>query len=91
MWIGAGFVLDNEITAGELLSFYTLIGYFTGPGSSLIGMNKTIQNAIIAADRLFEIMDLEREKNENKIKLIPELVGDINFRNVQFRYGSRIR
>lgn len=90
LWVGAGFVLENEITTGELLSFYTLIGYFTGPGSTLIGMNKTIQNAVIAADRLFEIMDLEREKDENKIKLTPALIGDIVFKGVQFRYGSRV-
>lgn len=30
LWVGAGFVLDNEITPGELLSFYALVGYFTG-------------------------------------------------------------
>ena len=35
LWVGAGFVLDNTITPGELLSFYALIGYFTGPVSSL--------------------------------------------------------
>jgi ATP-binding cassette, subfamily C, bacteriocin exporter len=90
LWVGAGYVLDNEITPGELLSFYALIAYFTGPVSSLIGMNKTIQNAVIAADRLFEIMDLEREKDENKVKLTPELIGDIHFKNVNFRYGSRV-
>lgn len=90
LWVGAGFVLDNEITPGELLSFYALIAYFTGPASSLIGMNKVIQNAMIAADRLFEIMDLEREKDENKVKLTPELIGDIRFKNVSFRYGSRV-
>jgi len=90
LWVGAGFVLDNEITPGELLSFYALVGYFTGPVSSLIGMNKVVQNAIIAADRLFEIMDLEREKDENKIKFTPDMIGDIRFTNVQFRYGSRV-
>jgi len=67
-----------------------LIGYFTGPVSSLIGMNKTIQNAMIAADRLFEIMDLERESDENKVTLTREMVGDIEFKNVAFRYGSRV-
>ena len=90
LWVGAGFVLDNEVTPGELLSFYALIGYFTGPVSSLIGMNKTIQNAMIAADRLFEIMDLEREKDENKVKLTPEMMDDIKFKEVKFRYGSRV-
>lgn len=90
LWVGAGFVLDNQITPGELLSFYALIGYFTGPVSSLIGMNKTIQNAMIAADRLFEIMDLERESDENRVTLTREMIGDIEFKNVAFRYGTRV-
>lgn len=89
LWIGSGYVMDNEITTGELFSFYALIGYFTSPVASLVGMNKTIQNALIAADRLFEIMDLEREETENKINLIKENLGDIVFENVSFRYGSR--
>lgn len=89
LWIGSGYVLDGEITTGELFSFYALIGYFTSPVASLIGTNKTIQNALIAADRLFEIMDLEREETENKIELKKEHLGDIVFENVSFRYGSR--
>ncbi|MEN0053005.1 MAG: peptidase domain-containing ABC transporter [Mucilaginibacter sp.] len=90
LWVGAGFVMDNTITPGELLSFYTLIGYFTGPVSSLIGMNRTVQDAVIAADRLFEIMDLERESDENQIELTPDKIGDIQFENVSFRYGTRV-
>jgi len=90
MWIGSGYVIDRAITPGELFSFYALISYFTSPVASLIGMNKTAQNALIAADRLFEIMDLEREKTENKIEMKREHIGDIKFDNVSFRYGSRI-
>lgn len=90
LWVGAGFVLKNEITPGELLSFYALVGYFTGPVSSLIGLNKVIQNALIAADRLFEIMDLEREKEENQIELTRDAIGDIQFKEVHFRYGTRV-
>lgn len=89
MWIGSGYVIDRAITPGELFSFYALIGYFTSPVASLIGMNKTAQNALIAADRLFEIMDLEREETENKVELHKENIGDIKFENVSFRYGSR--
>lgn len=90
LWIGAGYVLDGEITPGELFSFYTLIGYFTGPATSLIGANKAIQDAIIASDRLFEIMDLEIEQNSSSIYLTKELIGDIRFEQVAFRYGSRV-
>ncbi|WP_192579356.1 peptidase domain-containing ABC transporter [Dyadobacter aurulentus] len=90
LWAGSLFVLNKIITPGELLSFYAIIGYFTGPVSSLIGMNRTIQDASIAADRLFEIMDIERESIENKAVLTPDMIGDIQFRNVHFRYGTRV-
>lgn len=90
LWIGAGYVLDNQITPGELFSFYTLIGYFTGPAASLIGANRVIQDALIAADRLFEIMDLEVENDAANLALSPALIGDIKFENVAFRYGTRV-
>ena len=70
LWIGSYYVIQRELSPGELLSFYALIGYFTGPAASLIGANKSIQDAMIAADRLFEIIDLEVETNNiNKITL----------------------
>lgn len=89
LWVGTGYVLKNQITPGELMSFYALTGYLTGPISSLIGMNKTIQNALIASDRLFEIMDLEVENSEKTFPLENSELGDIIFKNVSFRYGSR--
>src|SRR5690606_4701138 len=69
LWVGSIFVIDHYITPGELLSFYALLSFFNAPLNSLIGMNKIIQNALIAADRLFEFMDLEREKDEDSITL----------------------
>lgn len=89
LWFGTYLVIGNEITTGELLSFYALIGYFTGPALGLIASNKTIQDALIATERLFEIMDLEREGGENKLTLNVEMVGDISFSNVSFRYNNR--
>jgi len=90
LWIGAGYAIGTQITPGELLSFYSIVGYFTGPVTSLIGFNRTLQDAKIAADRLFEIFDLEIEDETNKIELKPEMVGDIQFNNVKFRYGTRV-
>lgn len=91
LWSGSYFVIEREITPGELLSFYAIIGYFMNPVASLIGANKQIQNALIAADRLFEIMDLEREENTEKIILKKEKIDDIEFKNVAFRYGTRVQ
>lgn len=89
MWFGAYFVLENQITAGELMSFYALIGYFTSPVAQLVETNKSMQNALIAADRLFEIMDLEREEINEKMTLTKDMLGDIKFKNVSFSYGTR--
>jgi ABC-type bacteriocin transporter len=90
LWAGSSFVLDRQLTAGELLGFYALMGYFTGPVVALIGMNKTMQDAMIAADRLFEIMDLEVESAANTTRLTRDMMGDISFKNVHFRYGTRM-
>ena len=90
MWLGAGYVLSTHITAGELMSFYAIIGYFTGPVNGIINYNKTLQDARIAADRLFEIFDLEQEEDSGRIELTPDHVGDIHFERVFFRYGTRV-
>jgi ABC-type bacteriocin transporter len=90
LWAGSFFVISNELSTGELLSFYALIGYFTGPASSLITANRSIQDALIAADRLFEIIDLETEAtNENKVELSRDQIGDIECKELSFRYGCR--
>lgn len=88
MWAGAQFVLDGNMTAGELMSFYAIVGYFTSPVASLIASDKSIRDALIAADRLFEIMDLEVEESSAKMELSRDMVGDIVFSNVCFGYGA---
>jgi ATP-binding cassette subfamily B protein len=90
LWVGAGYAIGSQITPGELLSFYSVVGYFTAPVTSVIGFNRTLQDARIASDRLFEIFDLEIEDESNKIELKLEMVDDIHFENVKFRYGTRV-
>ena len=90
LWSGSYFVISRDITPGELMSFYAIVGYFTGPVASLIVSNREIQNALIAAERLFEIMDLEREEGENRIQIKQQNLGDIHFKDVTFRYGTRV-
>ena len=89
LWTGSSFVLRGQLTPGELMSFYALLGHLTAPVTQTIRANRTVQDALIAADRLFEILDLEREQTDGLVPLTPELAGDIQFRAVRFRYGSR--
>lgn len=91
LWAGSNFVISQDLTPGTLMLFYSLVGYVLGPIGKLIASNQTIQDALIAADRLFQIMDLEREEDDEhyKVRLKPDMIGDIRFENVDFRYGSQ--
>lgn len=89
LWFGSLRVLQNMLSPGELMSFYAMLGYLMGPVRSLTGMNRTIRDATIAADRLFQILDLAGEKNQNTGIGITKITHDIQFQNVAFRYGSR--
>jgi ATP-binding cassette subfamily B protein len=90
LWAGSIFVIHQELTPGTLMLFYSLIGYVLNPVGKLISSNQTIQDALIAADRLFQILDLEREEDDTqKIRLEQDMMGDVHFENVSFRYGSR--
>jgi ATP-binding cassette, subfamily C, bacteriocin exporter len=87
LWIGSYLVINHVFSPGELLSFYMLIVFFTNPVRALIGANRSMQDAIIAAERLFEIIDLETE-NENlencTVDRLPP--GDLIFERVTFSY-----
>jgi ATP-binding cassette subfamily B protein len=89
LWVGSLLVIDRRLTPGELMSSYALLGYLTGPLLTLITANRTIQDALIAADRLFEIMDLERDRITARATIDAAVGGDIDFEHVSFRYGAR--
>lgn len=68
-----------------------MLVYFLDPVKNLINLQPQMQTAVVAADRLGEILDLEAEKGENeRKKLCPDsLSGDIVFKDISFRYGTR--
>lgn len=91
LWVGSICVIHGQITMGQLITFNSLLVYFLDPVKNLINLQPQMQTAVVAADRLGEILDLEAEKGENEAKkLQPEsLAGDIVFKDVSFRYGTR--
>lgn len=91
LWVGGISVIQGEITVGQLITFNSLLVYFLDPVKNLINLQPQIQTALVAAKRLGEILELEAEKGEveNK-KLKPDsIAGDIEFKNLNFRYGTR--
>ncbi|MDR4987117.1 bacteriocin ABC transporter ATP-binding protein [Bacillus cereus] len=91
LWVGAIQVLKGNMTIGELITYNALLAYFLNPIENLIGIQPTMQSALVAGERLNEIFDLDAEKSENENnKVSPgKLSGKIEFSNVTFRYGTR--
>lgn len=91
LWIGASQVLNGRLTVGQLVAFNALLAYFLGPIKNIINLQPTIQTAIVASDRLGEILDLEVEKNEfeDKKMTLNSLKGVIEIVDLSFRYGTR--
>lgn len=90
LWVGTTNVINGNLTMGELITFNALLAYFLDPVKNLINLQPTMQTAIVAADRLGEILDLELEKKDeqNKISDI-SLNKTIKISNLNFRYGTR--
>jgi len=91
LWVGGVHVIAGDITMGQLIVFNALLVYFLDPVKRLVDLQPQIQTAVVAADRLGEILDLEAEKTESeRKKLSPEsMAGDITVKHVDFRYGTR--
>ena len=91
LWVGAHSVLQGNMTIGSLISFNALLVYFLDPVKNLINLQPTLQTAMVASDRLGEILDLEIEKDETQQRKVSpaSLKGDISIREISFRYGTR--
>ncbi len=91
LWIGAMQVLKGNMTIGELITYNALLAYFLNPIENLIGIQPTMQSALVAGERLNEIFDLDQEKSQKEDnKVSPkQLSGKIECSNVTFRYGTR--
>ncbi len=89
MYFGVMQVINNEITLGTLMAFMTLSGYFMEPVGNLVGLQLQIQEANISMRRISEILDCEREQEEGYYQDIEIVEGDIEVKNITFRYGNR--
>jgi ATP-binding cassette subfamily B protein len=88
--LGSLFVLRSELSIGELVSFYTITGFFTSPLSILIESTRQLNEARIAAQRVFEVMDMEIEEFEQiNIPMPSDPAQCIRFDNVSFHYPGK--
>lgn len=89
LWYGSYRVLDGAISLGQLLFVQSLLGYLLQPLERLAGVNLQLQDALVAVDRLYQILELAPEPQERAGHAQVVLGAGIELNGVHFRYGSR--
>lgn len=88
VWFGVVLAVRGELTEGELISF-VLYSVFVGASfGGVAELYAQIQKTLGATERVFELLDHDAEKIEEEYKPI-KINGDLEFKNVAFRYPSR--
>lgn len=88
VWYGATQVMNNVATVGIFTSFILYLNMAFRPLRMLADKFNTLQMGIIAAERVFKLLDTN-EKIEDNGKLSPQKInGDIKFNHVWFAYNN---
>jgi len=88
LWLGATLVMDQKISLGQLITYNTLLVYFTNPLENIINLQTKLQSARVANERLNEVYLVKSEFEEEKlIRDLSHLQADIDFRGVSYKYG----
>ncbi|WP_173212399.1 MULTISPECIES: peptide cleavage/export ABC transporter [unclassified Streptococcus] len=88
LWFGAQIVMTGKISIGQLITFNTLLSYFTNPLENIINIQTKLQSAKVANNRLNEVYLVESEfKKTQTLTDSQFLAGDICFEDISYKYG----
>ncbi|HEL1164277.1 TPA: peptide cleavage/export ABC transporter, partial [Streptococcus equi subsp. zooepidemicus] len=88
LWMGANLVMDNKMSLGQLITYNSLLAYFTNPLENLINLQTKLQTAKVANNRLNEVYLVKSEFEETKtVHDLSHFKGHLTFKNVTYRYG----
>jgi len=90
VWYGSRKIGAREMTTGEFLTFLTAAFMMYGPARKLSRVNANLQQAIGAAQRIFETLDTHTEVRERPgARDLAPMRESIEFRHVSFAYDDR--
>jgi len=88
VWYGARGVIADHISLGVLIAFPVYINMLFRPVRTLADKFNTLQMGMVAAGRVFDLLeDKENLEKTGSVK-IKRLKGDIVFKNVDFAYDK---
>lgn len=85
--VGATLAFNGKIEFGVIVAFMIYIRLFTQPLSQLGQAATSLQSAAAASERVFDFLaEKELEDESNKTKVLENVKGNVEFKNVRFGY-----
>ncbi len=89
VWYGGmNNILDNSTSLGELTAFIMMIPMMFRPLNQIANKFNTLLMGMVAAERVFKVLDTDSNINESGNKIANNLKGDIQFKNINFSYNE---
>jgi subfamily B ATP-binding cassette protein MsbA len=88
---GGLWVIDGDLTPGELITFIAALLAAYRPMKDIANLNATLQQGLAAAQRVFNVIDIEPEiVDRADAQRLDKVRGEITLEDVAFSYGSDI-
>ena len=87
IWIGGlNTVLDQTASIGDLTAFIMMVPMIFRPLNQIANKFNTLQMGMVAADRVFKVLDTTSHIQDHGNDILENVKGDLEFKNVQFAY-----
>ena len=87
LWMGANFVMDGKMSLGQLITYNTLLYYFTNPLENIINLQSKLQTAQVANSRLNEVYRVNSEfEGQKMVEDLSMVQGDMIFKGIHYKY-----
>ena len=91
VWYGGmSIVLENTSSIGELTAFIMMIPMLFRPLNQIANKFNTLLMGMVAAERVFKILDKNEKIKDSGYKKAYTLKGKIHYKNVNFSYKKNI-
>ncbi|MCD2260368.1 ABC transporter ATP-binding protein [Psychroserpens luteolus] len=87
VWVGGLMVVFNKtVTIGDLTAFIMFVPMLFRPLNQIANKFNTLQMGMVAADRVFKVLDTTSQIDDSGEAIAQEFRGDIAFKEVRFSY-----
>ncbi len=86
--VGGAMVVRRELTLGEFYRIHAYLALVYGPIQWFAAINNWFSRAMAGADRIFEVIDMEKESYRHDDGQKVDIVGEVTFENVRFGYDK---